>query len=386
MFKQAMHPLAIYIHWPFCQSKCPYCDFNSFVANGIDHAAWRTAYRRELQHYRDLLPNRRITSVFFGGGTPSLMEVETVAEILGTIAKLWVMDDQVEITLEANPGSAEAEKFAGFRKAGVGRLSLGVQALNDADLQFLGRKHSVKEARHAIDLAQKNFPRFSFDLIYARHGQSEQAWENELAEALTLADGHLSLYQLTIEPNTAFFTRAARGEALTAEENPAATMYELTQNIMQAVGRPAYEISNHAKPGEESRHNLTYWHYEDYIGIGPGAHGRYRHDGQRLATDNHRSPDVWLRHVAEQGNGLRQSETLTTDSAMREALMMGLRLVEGINRESWREKFGTDITEFVPPTKWQRLMDEKYIFMSDTRIAATPSGLQRLNALLAYIT
>ncbi len=378
-------PLAIYIHWPFCQSKCPYCDFNSFVANGIDHAAWRAGYVRELQYYQSLLPDRHITSVFFGGGTPSLMEPGTVALVLDTIAKLWPVDANVEITLEANPGSSEAEKFAGFRKAGVNRLSLGVQALNDADLQFLGRKHSVAEARHAIDLAQQNFPRFSFDLIYARQHQSPAAWETELREALALADGHLSLYQLTIEPNTAFFTRSARGEMLIAAENPAVEMYELTQRIMQEAGRPAYEISNHACVGQESRHNLTYWFYEDYIGIGPGAHGRYRSDQKRCATDNHRSPDVWLRQVGGQGNGLRHTEELTLDSAMREALMMGLRLVRGIDVQNWQDRFGTALDDFLPPEKLQRLIDENYIRTSPTVLQATSSGLQRLNALLSYL-
>jgi putative oxygen-independent coproporphyrinogen III oxidase len=379
-------PLAIYIHWPFCQSKCPYCDFNSFVASGVDHAAWRAAYRRELEYYAALLPDRRVTSVFFGGGTPSLMEAETVSVVLDTIARLWVMDKNIEITLEANPGSSEAEKFAGFRAAGVNRLSLGVQALKDKDLHFLGRKHNVVEARRAIDLARKNFDRFSFDLIYARHGQTPEAWAAELGEALTLADGHLSLYQLTIEPNTAFYTRDQRGEALTAEESPAALMYELTQDIMRDAGRPAYEISNHARPGEESRHNLTYWHYEDYIGVGPGAHGRYRLNEKRFATDNQRAPDVWLRRVTEQGSGLRLAEELNVETAMREALMMGLRLVVGIDLQKWHEKFGVAIDAFLHIEKLQRLEDEAYIAKTGDRLRATESGLQRLNAVLAYIS
>jgi oxygen-independent coproporphyrinogen-3 oxidase len=323
--------------------------------------------------------------VFFGGGTPSLMEVETTATILDTIARLWPMEQGVEITLEANPGSSEAEKFAGFKNAGVNRLSLGVQALNDEDLHFLGRKHSVAEAKRAIDLAQQNFPRFSFDLIYARRDQSPEAWETELREALTMADGHLSLYQLTIEPNTAFFTRSNRGEMLTAEENPSVAMYEATQKIMQEAGRPAYEISNHAKPGEESRHNLTYWHYEDYIGIGPGAHGRYRLNNKRYATDNHRAPDVWLREVEAKGSGLRLAEELDANAAMHEALMMGLRLTDGIDVQKWQDKFGAPIESFLPPEKLQCLVGEKYIVKTDTRLSATASGLQRLNALLSYL-
>jgi len=377
--------LALYIHWPFCQSKCPYCDFNSFVGGAVDHAAWRGAYVRELEHYAALLPDRRVTSVFFGGGTPSLMAAETVATVLDTVARLWVVDANVEITLEANPGSSEADKFAAFRAAGVNRLSLGVQALNDNDLRFLGRAHSTVEARRAMDLARRHFPRFSFDLIYARHGQSVTAWEEELREALTLAGTHLSLYQLTIEPNTAFHTRAARGEALTAEETPAIAMYELTQQIMGAAGLPAYEVSNHAKTGDESRHNMTYWRYDDYVGIGPGAHGRYVLDGQRYATDNHRAPDVWLREVAAAGTGLRQRESLTADAAMREALMMGLRLVGGIDRQNWRDKFGADITAFLPPEKLQRLLDEHYLEQTASALRATPAGLQRLNAVLGYV-
>lgn len=379
-------PLALYIHWPFCQSKCPYCDFNSFVANSIDHDAWRKAYISELEYYKKLLPERRITSVFFGGGTPSLMEVETVAMVLDTISRLWTMDANVEITLEANPGSSEAEKFAGFRKAGVGRLSLGVQALNDADLQFLGRKHSVTEARRAIELAQKNFERFSFDLIYARRDQSPEAWEAELNEALTLADGHLSLYQLTIEPNTAFHTRAARGEELIASENPSVAMYEQTQRIMQDAGRPAYEVSNYARAGEASRHNLTYWNYEDYVGVGPGAHGRLVVGATRYATDNHRAPDVWLKQVMEEGHGLRQKDPLTSESAMLEALMMGLRLVEGIDLERWQAKFGVEIRDYVAAPKLQKLEEEGLLSHTNQKIFATPAGLQRLNAVLGYLT
>jgi putative oxygen-independent coproporphyrinogen III oxidase len=383
--------LAVYIHWPFCRSKCPYCDFNSHVAAGIDHAAFRAAYRRELEYYAARLPGRRVTSVFFGGGTPSLMEEATVVQVLSDIARLWVLDDDIEITLEANPNSAEARKFASFRKAGVNRLSLGVQALRNEDLRFLGRGHDVDEARAAIDLARQNFPRFSFDLIYARRGQSLPAWEQELHEALALADGHLSLYQLTIEPGTQFGTRAARGETLTAPDENAASMYELTQDILAEAGSPAYEVSNHARPGAESRHNLAYWHYDDYLGIGPGAHGRFRLEAgegipdTRLATEAHRAPDVWLRHVGEQGHGLRVCEELNLETAMREAVMMGLRLTRGISIESWQRKFGAPLPDFIAPEKTARLQKEGYLANDASALKATAAGMQRLNAVLGYL-
>ena len=327
--------LAIYVHWPFCVSKCPYCDFNSHVGDTQDQEKWRRAYQRELEHCAALLSDRRVTSVFFGGGTPSLMEARTVESVLQNIARLWRVDAAVEITLEANPSSAESAKFADFRAAGVNRLSLGVQSLDAEALKFLGRAHDADEAKHAIALAARHFPRFSFDLIYARQGQTLDQWRQELGEALVLAGDHLSLYQLTIEPHTVFHTRTRRGETLTAPDDTSAPMFEMTQEIMEAAGLPAYEISNHARKGQESRHNLTYWHYEDYIGIGPGAHGRVGIGGDACrSTENHRAPDIWLQAVAAHGHGLKISEVITPDTAMREALMMGLRLTEGIERRS----------------------------------------------------
>jgi putative oxygen-independent coproporphyrinogen III oxidase len=404
-----MEKLAIYIHWPYCVSKCPYCDFNSHVANGIDHDIWRAAYRKELAYYAGMLLERRVTSIFFGGGTPSLMEAATVESILQDIAKHWAVDNDVEITLEANPNSVEAQKFADFRAAGVNRLSLGVQSLRDEALKFLGRAHDAGEARGAIELAAKNFPRFSFDLIYARKDQTPEAWTQELREALALADGHLSLYQLTIEPGTQFGTRHARGEELTAHDDNAARMYEMTQEILDAAGLPAYEISNHAKPGNESRHNLAYWHYDDYIGIGPGAHGRIRGQktddgGQkkenvsvlcrpssvlRQATENHRSPDVWIKQVNENNHGLRMRDEIDSATAQREALMMGLRLTEGIDHGVWREKFGMplagDEKAFLKPVKVRKLEQEGYIENNIRNFRATAAGLQRLNAVLSYL-
>src|SRR5262252_8891286 len=269
------HPgFGLYVHWPFCLSKCPYCDFNSHVREAIDHERWRDALLLELDHYAADTPARRLTSIFFGGGTPSLMAPDTVAAVIERAARHWPFAPDIEITLEANPTSVEAGKFAGFRSAGVNRVSLGVQALNDADLKFLGRHHSAAEARAAIEIARRSFRRHSFDLIYARPGQSAAAWRAELAEAIALAGDHLSVYQLTIEPETVFGAAHRRGELQVPEEEDAAALYELTQELLGAAGLPAYEISNHARPGEESRHNLAYWRYRTYAGIGPGAHGR----------------------------------------------------------------------------------------------------------------
>ncbi|MGB9152319.1 MAG: radical SAM family heme chaperone HemW [Alphaproteobacteria bacterium] len=380
-----MDPLALYIHWPFCLAKCPYCDFNSHVGDTHNQEKWRRAYKRELEHYAALLPDRRVTSVFFGGGTPSLMEAQTVASVLQDIARLWRVDEQVEITLEANPSSVEAGKFADFCSAGVNRLSLGVQSFNEEALKFLGRAHDAGEARRAIEIAAKTFARFSFDLIYARQGQTPEMWMSELREALALAGDHLSLYQLTIEPHTQFHTRARRGENLTAPDEHSVAMYEATQAVMSAAGLPAYEISNHARPTQESRHNLTYWHYEDYLGIGPGAHGRYEGGRVRLATENHRAPDIWLQQVDAQGHGIKTSDPIDADTAMREALMMGLRLTEGIDLEKWMKKFATPLPHFLNPERSARLKQEGYIVEDEKTLRATPTGLQRLNAVLGYL-
>ena len=377
--------LAIYIHWPYCVSKCPYCDFNSHVGDTQDQQKWRQAYTRELEYYASLLPGRRITSVFFGGGTPSLMEARTVDNVLQDIARLWACDDQIEITLEANPSSVEAAKFADFRKAGVNRLSLGVQSLNEQALKFLGRAHNADEALLAIEIAHQNFSRFSFDLIYALQGQTPDVWKQELTTALALAADHLSLYQLTIEPHTGFHTRTRRGEVLTAPDDHAVAMYEATQEIMLVAGMPAYEISNHARRGQESRHNLTYWYYEDYLGIGPGAHGR-THDGTtRYATENHKAPDIWLQEVADKGCGVKMRENIDDDLAMREALMMGLRLQTGIFHEKWNKKFTMPLSEFLSAEKLARLSQEGLIAQNDKYLRATQAGLQRLNAVLGYL-
>ena len=377
--------IAVYIHWPFCISKCPYCDFNSRVGDTTDQEIWRRAYRRELEHYASLLPNLGVSSIYFGGGTPSLMEAKTVDSVLQDIARLWRIEENAEITLEANPSSAEASKFADFRKAGVNRLSLGVQSLNDYALSFLGRAHNADEARNALALASKYFPRFSFDMIYGYAGQTPQKWQKELGEALSLANGHLSLYQLTIEPRTPFAVRAANREVLVAYDDDALLMYESTQKMTASAGLPAYEISNHAREGQESRHNLTYWHYEDYVGIGPGAHGRYRIDGLRYATENHRAPDAWLEQVEKMGAGLKARETLDNATAMSEALMMGLRLAEGIDSTRWSEKFSVSLPAFLPPAKLENLKKKGLIVENEKTLRATAAGLQRLDAVLAYL-
>jgi oxygen-independent coproporphyrinogen-3 oxidase len=377
--------LAIYVHWPFCVSKCPYCDFNSHVGDTHAQEKWRQAYRRELEYYAALLPSRTITSIFFGGGTPSLMEARTVESILQNIARLWRIDTNAEITLEANPSSTEAAKFADFRKAGVNRLSLGVQSLNEDALKFLGRAHDAAEAKNAITLVAKHFQRFSFDLIYARQTQTPDAWRAELNEALALAADHLSLYQLTIEPHTQFHTRTRRGETLTAPDDHAVAMYEMTQDIMSGAGLPAYEISNHARAGQQSRHNLTYWHYEDYIGIGPGAHGRVEYAGSRHATEAHRAPDIWLTETAANGHGIKTDALIDTSTAMDEALMMGLRLTGGIDTQKWQKKFLTSLYAFLPADRLSRLISVGYIAQNETTLRATRTGLQRLNGVLSYL-
>jgi putative oxygen-independent coproporphyrinogen III oxidase len=322
----------VYIHWPFCASKCPYCDFNSHVrAGGVDEARFLRAYLTELRHWAELAPGRRVTSVFFGGGTPSLMSAGTVGTILEAIARAWSVAADVEITLEANPSSVEAGRFLGYRAAGINRVSLGVQALDDKDLRALGRLHTVSEALTAIEVARSTFERCSFDMIYARSGQTPQMWRAELCQALALAGRHLSLYQLTIEPETPFAALRARGKLTVPDGDAAHALYELTQEMTEQAGLPAYEISNHTAPGEECRHNLTYWRYGEYAGIGPGAHGRIVTGGARRATSTERNPERWLKHVEQEGHGMVESIPLSRSEQADEALLMGLRLTEGLD-------------------------------------------------------
>jgi putative oxygen-independent coproporphyrinogen III oxidase len=322
----------IYLHWPFCASKCPYCDFNSHVrAGGIDEARFLAAYLRELQHWAAATPGRGVTSVFFGGGTPSLMQPATVGALLEAIGGHWPIDADAEITLEANPSSIEAGRFQGYRAAGVNRVSLGVQSFDDAQLQKLGRLHTAAEARAGINVSRETFTRFNFDLIYARPGQTMDAWRTELGQALDLAGGHLSLYQLTIEPETPFAQLHAAGKLAVPDAEAAHALYDITQEMTEHAGLPAYEISNHAAPGEESRHNLTYWRYGEYIGIGAGAHGRVLIEGARHATATERNPERWLARVEAHGHGAVECARLTASEQADEALLMGLRLAEGID-------------------------------------------------------
>lgn len=375
----------IYVHWPFCAAKCPYCDFNSHVRESIDHAAWRDAYIREIQHYASLTPDRQVTSVFFGGGTPSLMEPETVKVVIDQIKKSWPHDPAMEITLEANPTSVEAAKFKGFREAGVNRVSIGVQSLRDEDLSFLGRKHNRSEALKAIDLAKENFERFSFDLMYARPNQKISDWVQELDEAVKLSVGHLSLYQLTIEEGTPFHTQYARGDFMMPSEDLGGEFYEITQSVLEAAGLPAYEISNHAKRGQESQHNLTYWRYTDYVGIGPGAHGRLTLDGQKIATRGHRAPEIWMERVMQSGHGGHEHETVTPEQRWMEALMMGLRLREGVPYVRLEEEAGKAVDQILDPRKLKVLADEGLLILENDRLKPTSEGRQRLNGVLAYL-
>ena len=320
--------LAVYIHWPFCRSKCPYCDFNSHVRDGADEARWTRALIQDLEHQAELTAGRAVGSVFFGGGTPSLMPPATVGKLLDEVRSHWAVPPDVEITIEANPNSAEADRFRAFAAAGVNRLSLGVQALDPAALRLLGRAHDREEAIAAIEHARTTFPRFSFDLIYARPGQSLAAWRQELDEALTLVGDHLSVYQLTVEASTAFATMKRRGELVVPAEEDAAALFETTQDRLAARGLPAYEISNHARPGAECRHNLAYWRYQDYVGVGPGAHGRLTIDDVKHATRQARMPERWLAAVEKRGTGTEEMAPIDRDSAVEEMLMMGLRLTE----------------------------------------------------------
>jgi oxygen-independent coproporphyrinogen-3 oxidase len=380
-----MEPLALYIHWPFCLAKCPYCDFNSHVRDRIDQARFAAALRRELGWEAARLGRRRLGSIFFGGGTPSLMDPATVAALIDDASRWFDPVAGMEITLEANPTSAEAERFAGFRAAGVNRVSVGVQSLDPAALAFLGRQHSADQAVAALELARRVFPRVSFDLIYARPGQTEAAWRAELRTALALAADHLSLYQLTIEPGTKFATLAARGEIVLPEGDAAAALYEATALEAGTFGLAPYEVSNYARPGAESRHNLSYWRYEDYAGIGPGAHGRVTVDGALRATRRHRAPEVWAGLVERDGHGTVEEAPVVPAEAAREALLMGLRLGEGVDAARFARRTGMALDAALDLPMVEAAVDEGYLVREPGRLAATDAGRLRLDALLAAI-
>lgn len=368
----------LYVHWPFCQAKCPYCDFNSHVVSRIDQSVWATAYINELDRVAPETSGRVLNSIFFGGGTPSLMHPDTVASVIDTARRHWTFANDIEITLEANPGSVEAGRFAGYRDAGINRISMGIQALNDRDLHRLGRIHTVAEAKQAFDVARACFDRVSFDLIYARQDQTLSDWKSELHEALAMAIDHLSLYQLTIEDGTAFGDRYARGKLRNLPtDDTAADMYLATQDICAAHGLPGYEISNHARPGCESRHNLIYWRYGDYIGIGPGAHGRISIAGQRWATECPRAPGAWLDAVGT-GSGEQPRERLTREDTVAEHMMMGMRLHEGLDIDRHKFLAGHPLD----PTKLDSLQELGMIEIDGSRLRATAQGRAVLNAIL----
>ncbi|MFA5580631.1 MAG: radical SAM family heme chaperone HemW [Paracoccaceae bacterium] len=371
----------LYLHWPFCQAKCPYCDFNSHVVDTIDQARWKSAYLAEIARAAAETPGRILDSIYFGGGTPSLMDPDLVAAILDTIRRHWRVVNDLEITLEANPTSVEAGRFRGYHDAGVNRISMGIQALDDTSLRALGRLHSVADAWKAYDIARDTFARVSFDLIYARQNQTLNDWQRELNEALSMAADHLSLYQLTIEDGTAFGARLARGKLPgLPNEDLAADMYFLTQQMTERAGLPAYEVSNHAASGQESRHNLVYWRGGDYVGIGPGAHGRLTFDGTRHATETHLAPARWLTAVENNGTGETLRDPISPRDQGDELMMMGLRLHEGIELARYNDITGNDLTKQI-----NDLTDLGLVTLNDGRLMLTPAGRPLLNAILRQL-
>lgn len=373
--------LALYIHWPFCVSKCPYCDFNSHVRDSIDHAAWQSALLADMAHEATLTPGRRLGSIFFGGGTPSLMPPQIADALITAAQRHWTFTPDIEITLEANPSSVEAARFADLAAAGVNRVSLGLQALDDTALRFLGRAHDVIEGLAALDTAQQVFDRVTFDLIYARPGQSEVEWQAELARALAFGTGHISLYQLTIEPGTRFESMVRKGDFPAPDPDHGATLYELTQTLTEAAGLPAYEISNHARPGQESRHNLTYWRYGDYVGIGPGAHGRR----SGMATMRHKKPENWIAAVDRNTHGLKSEDMLLPEDRATEALLMGLRLREGVDLERIAAMSGIARAAMVDTNAVSHLSALGLVQAEGQHLTVLPPGMLLLDAILPQI-
>ena len=372
---------ALYIHWPFCLAKCPYCDFNSHVRESVDVNLWRDGLLADMRREEELAGEEALTSIFFGGGTPSLMAPALVGELLAEAERLWGFDPAIEITLEANPSSVEAANFAALAGAGINRVSLGLQSLEDEALRFLGRLHDAREGLAALDVAQRHFRRVSFDLIYALPGQDAAAWEAQLRRALGFGTGHLSLYQLTIEPGTRFASMVRRGEFEPLDDDEAADLFTLTREVTAAHGLPAYEISNHARPGEESRHNLTYWRYQDYAGIGPGAHGRRG----GFATQRHRKPENWLAAVERNGNGVQEERALSVPEQASEALLMGLRLAEGVDLAAMSTRFGLDEQAMVDMREVKRLAQLGLVELDGSRIIVTDAGMPLLDAVLGEL-
>jgi oxygen-independent coproporphyrinogen-3 oxidase len=373
--------LALYIHWPFCISKCPYCDFNSHVRANIDTEAWTTALLADLSYEAALTKGRQLTSIFFGGGTPSLMPPETVAALIEAAATHWGFAPDIEITLEANPSSVEASKFSDLASVGVNRISLGLQSLDDDALQFLGRAHSVDEALAALTIAQENFARVSIDLIYALPDQTETAWREQLQRAIRLSTTHMSLYQLTIEEGTRFATDVRRGVFEPANDDIGADLFAVTQEMMNAAGFPAYEISNHARSGDESRHNMSYWRYQDYVGVGPGAHGRRNN----CATQRHKKPENFLSGVARNGHGIVEENHLDSATQITEALLMGLRLAEGIDLAALENRFAKPRSKFVDQKAITHLNKLGFLFEKADRLIVRPKGMPLLDAILPEI-
>jgi oxygen-independent coproporphyrinogen-3 oxidase len=372
---------ALYIHWPFCAKKCPYCDFNSHVRDGVDVAAWQAALLADMRAEAAVAGGAPLTSIFFGGGTPSLMPPALVAALLNEAEALWGFAPDIEITLEANPSSVEAANFAALAGAGINRVSLGIQSLDDAELRFLGRLHGANEALEALDTAQAHFRRVSFDLIYALPGHTPELWHDRLTRALGFGTGHLSLYQLTIEPGTRFASDVRRGRLVPLDDDDAAQLFGITQELTLAAGLPAYETSNHARAGEESRHNLVYWRYQDYAGIGPGAHGRRG----GVATVRHKKPENFLAAVARQGDGIAEARVLPVSDQAAEALLMGLRLTEGVDLELLGSRFGLPRAGLIEDAALARLTDLGFMWADGSRIGVAPPGRPLLDALLAEV-
>lgn len=378
-------PLAVYIHWPFCKSKCPYCDFNSHVRESVEQERWKQALLRELEHMAAQVPDRCVASIFFGGGTPSLMPPATAEALITRVHQLWPVAGNIEITLEANPTSVEANTFPDFKQAGINRVSLGVQSLRDDELKFLGREHKASEALKAVERARNTFDRYSFDLIYARPHQTLTTWEKELSEALKHIDGHMSLYQLTIEENTAFHHAYAKGGFTLPDEDTSAALYQLTEEMLASRGLSAYEVSNYAKPGQESRHNLAYWKGDDYIGVGPGAHGRVTVEGKRIATQTLKSPERWLENTEKNNHALEIWQEVPRAQEAEERVMMGLRLKDGIDYARFKEQTGYALEDNINLSKRDFYIEKGLLENNAQKLKVTLAGRLVLTSLTSEL-